>query len=133
MIFFVGGLNGYIWAEWYSLYLKMLAAHGFFVIGVDYKFPLMSHFYNENLSQDIPKFFEELDFVSSYYVSNVMFRKRVTATWDPIRESPAQFENRIMAPVLVLCTKKLHFVSRNWRMENKFCSMWVQLYKNRFF
>ena len=83
MIFFVGGLNGYIWAEWYSLYLKMLAAHGFFVIGVDYKFPLMSQSYNENLSQDIPKFFEELDFVSSYYVINVMFRKPVTASMDP--------------------------------------------------
>ena len=45
---------------------------------------------------------------------------------DHIRESPAQFENRIMARVNVrrimrsttLCTKKLHFVSRNWRMEN---------------
>ena len=22
---------------------------------------------------------------------------------------------------MVLCTKKLHFVSQNWRMENKFC------------
>ena len=51
-----------------------------------------------------------------------------------IRESPPQFENRIMAQVyvsstsVVLCTKKLHFDSRNWPMENKFCSMWVQLY-----
>ena len=31
----------------------------------------------------------------------------------------ANFENRIMALVYVLlCTKKLHFVSRNWRKEN---------------
>ena len=29
---------------------------------------------------------------------------------------------------VVLCTKKLHFVSRNWRMENKSCCTWVQLY-----
>ena len=29
---------------------------------------------------------------------------------------------------VVLCTKKFHFVSRNWRKENKFCSMWVQLF-----
>ena len=39
-----------------------------------------------------------------------------------IRESPPQFENRIMARVYVRSitrsTKKLHFVSRNWSMEN---------------
>ena len=38
-----------------------------------------------------------------------------------IRESPPQLENRIMARVylpVVLCTKKLHFVSRNWPIEN---------------
>ena len=29
---------------------------------------------------------------------------------------------------VVLCTKKLHFDSGNWRMENKFYSMWVKLY-----
>ena len=51
-----------------------------------------------------------------------------------IWKSPTQFENRIMARVyaralhLVLCTKKLNFVSRNKRMDDKFCSMWVQLY-----
>ena len=38
------------------------------------------------------------------------------------RESPAQFENRIkpwvsVRRIVVLCTKKLHFVSRNWRKE----------------
>ena len=41
----------------------------------------------------------------------------------PIRDSPSQFENRIMTRVyirsIVLCTKKPHFVSQNWRMENK--------------
>ena len=31
---------------------------------------------------------------------------------------------------VVLCTKKLHFVSRNWCMENKFCIMCVQLVKS---
>ena len=41
-----------------------------------------------------------------------------------IRESPPQFENRIMARVyvgalrVVLRTKKLHFVRRKWRSEN---------------
>ena len=36
-----------------------------------------------------------------------------------IQESPPQFENQIMAWVYVrsICTKKLHFVSRNWCME----------------
>ena len=49
-------------------------------------------------------------------------------------ESLPQFEIRIMAQVYVrsiacsTSTKKLHFVSQNRRMENKFCSMWVQPY-----
>ena len=64
MIFFVGGLNGYIWVEWYTLYLRMLAAHGFFIIGVDYKFPANPHTYDNKLSQDVSKFFQEIDFVS---------------------------------------------------------------------
>ena len=34
---------------------------------------------------------------------------------------------------IILCTKKLLFVSRNWHKKNKFCSMWVQPYKNPFF
>ena len=34
---------------------------------------------------------------------------------------------------VVLCTKQLHFVSLNWRIENYFCSMLVQLYENRLF
>ena len=40
------------------------------------------------------------------------------------QESPAQFENRIKPQVyegalrVVPCTKKLHFVSRNWHKEN---------------
>ena len=29
---------------------------------------------------------------------------------------------------VVLCTKKLHFVSKNWRTENYFCSIWGQPY-----
>ena len=41
------------------------------------------------------------------------------------RESPLQFENRIMPRVyirsivriVVLCNKKLHFVSRNWHIK----------------
>ena len=54
-----------------------------------------------------------------------------------IRESPPQFENRNMARVYIRSItrstmyQKLYFVSRNWRMENEFCSMWVQLYLNR--
>ena len=67
VIFFVGGLNGYIWAEWYDLYLEMLAAHGFIVVGVDYQFPLypkQAKMFEEKFSQDISKFFDEIDFVS---------------------------------------------------------------------
>ena len=47
---------------------------------------------------------------------------------------PPQFENRIMALVYVKSIthstmyKKLQFDSQHWRMVNKFCSMWVQLY-----
>ena len=63
VIFYIGGLNGYVWVEWYSTYLRMLASHGFFVIGVDYIFPLMSKTYNAQLNQDISKFFKEIDFV----------------------------------------------------------------------
>ena len=63
VIFFIGGLNGYVWVEWYSTYLKMLASHGFFVIGVDYIFPAMSKIYDVQLNQDISKFFQEIDFV----------------------------------------------------------------------
>ena len=47
-------------------------------------------------------------------------RKEKELTRPFIWKSPPQFENRIMYGALrvVLCTKKLHFVSRNWRMEN---------------
>ena len=38
------------------------------------------------------------------------------------QESPAEFENRIKPRAYIrrvaLCTKKLHFVSRNWRKVN---------------
>ena len=72
-------------------------------------------------------------FVMQLYVSSLVFQSSSRET--DIRESPPSFENRIMARVYIgalrvgLCTKKLHFVSLNWRMENKSCSMWVQLYK----
>ena len=69
VIYFVGGLNGYCWAEWYDLYLEMLASHGFFVLGVDYAFPLypkQTKKYEEKLTQDISKFFEEIDFVCGF-------------------------------------------------------------------
>ena len=52
--------------EWYTVYLKMLASHGFFVIGVDYAFPAYSENYDEQLNQDISKFFAEIDFVRYY-------------------------------------------------------------------
>ena len=55
-----------MWVEWYTVYLKMLASHGFFVIGVDYAFPAYSENYDEQLNQDISKFFAEIDFVRYY-------------------------------------------------------------------
>ena len=54
------------------------------------------------------------------------------------RESTAQFENRTKPRVYVryitrsTLYEKLHFASRNWRKENKFCSMWIH-YWNPFF
>ena len=68
VIYFIAGLNGYVWVEWYSLYLKMLASHGFFVIGVDYLFPVYSYTNNNKLSQDISKFFDEITFVSYLFI-----------------------------------------------------------------
>ena len=67
VIFYVGGLNGYVLVEWYAEYLKMLAAHGFFVVGVDYIFPVYPYTNDDHLKQDISKFFDEIDFVSCWY------------------------------------------------------------------
>ena len=46
----------------------------------------------------------------------------------------AQFENRIKPLVYVRrITRSTMFIRRNWRMENKFCSMWVQPNKIHYF
>ena len=69
-----------------------------------------------------------------FYIIYTGEKESVSLHQNIIRESPPQFESQIMARVYIrsitriLCAKKLHFVSRNWRMENSFYSIWVQLY-----
>lgn len=65
-VFFVGGLNGYVIVEAYQIVQKKIASHGFVVIGVDYKFPVLRNSslkHEEGLGQDLNKFFDELTWV----------------------------------------------------------------------
>ena len=43
------------------------------------------------------------------------------------KSATIQESNHGLGVRVELITKKLHFVSQNRRMENKFCSMWLQL------
>lgn len=61
VIYFVGGLGGVVPAEGYSIFLSKVAAHGFFVFGVDYVFPAEN---NGKLGEDVNIYFKELEFVS---------------------------------------------------------------------
>ena len=67
-IYFVGGLNTLVLAEFYSIYLRKVASHGFYVFGVDYDYPLYSGKLEhpslpKNVGQDIEIYFKELEFV----------------------------------------------------------------------
>ena len=49
------------------------------------------------------------------------------------QDSQTQFENRIKPRVyLVLCIKKLHFVSQNWRKEISYVTRGAALLKSTF-
>ena len=69
-IYFVGGLNSLVLAEFYSIYLRKLASHGFYVFGVDYDYPVYKDKFHEStilpptLGQDLDIYFKELEFVS---------------------------------------------------------------------
>lgn len=68
VIYFLGGLNTIVPAEFYSIFLTKLASHGFFVFGVDYDYPLMHRGLrlNPNVGQDIDKYFKEIEFLMKY-------------------------------------------------------------------
>ncbi|XP_046365508.2 uncharacterized protein LOC124141515 [Haliotis rufescens] len=68
-VFFVGGLNGYVIVEAYQIVQKKIASHGFVVIGVDYKFPVLRNSslkHEEELGQDLNNFFDELTWLKSH-------------------------------------------------------------------
>ncbi|XP_067675645.1 cutinase 1-like [Haliotis asinina] len=68
-VFFVGGLNGYVPVEAYQIVQQKIASHGFVVIGVDYKYPILRNSSleeNEKLDQDLNKFFDELTWLKSH-------------------------------------------------------------------
>lgn len=66
VVVFIGGLNGYILVELYETVLYRIASHGFIVFGIDYRFPADNvQFEKENnLQQDISKFFDQYTWVS---------------------------------------------------------------------
>jgi hypothetical protein len=67
VVFFLGGLNTYVIAEFYSTVLSDIASHGFFVFGVDYEFPVYDDGHKSHKpsygKQDIDKFFKQLTWV----------------------------------------------------------------------
>ena len=68
-IYFVGGFYTLVLAEFYSIYLRKVASHGFYVFGVDYDYPLYSKVLDQSslpktVGQDIEIYFKELEFVS---------------------------------------------------------------------
>ncbi|KAK3086072.1 hypothetical protein FSP39_013067, partial [Pinctada imbricata] len=66
VIFFVGGLNGYFWAEYYSRFLYDVSTHGFFVFGVDYIFPGYHESRSDPVGQDLDIFFKQLKWLEDY-------------------------------------------------------------------
>ncbi|KAK3611443.1 hypothetical protein CHS0354_027168 [Potamilus streckersoni] len=67
VVFFIGGMNGYVLSEMYTDVLRMVAAHGFIVFGVDYKYPALAdgkYAFKNILKQDLEPYFKEIDFVS---------------------------------------------------------------------
>ena len=68
VIFFIGGLNGYVLAELYSTVLYDISTHGFFVFGVDYEFPAYTEKDDQQVGLDIDRFFKELSWVSKTYI-----------------------------------------------------------------
>ncbi|XP_071175016.1 uncharacterized protein [Mytilus edulis] len=68
VVVFIGGLNGYILVELYETVLYRIASHGFIVFGIDYRFPADNvQFEKENnLQQDISKFFDQYTWLQNY-------------------------------------------------------------------
>jgi hypothetical protein len=69
-VLFVPGLNGDVLAEVYETVLSRIASHGFFVFGLDYKFPIEQvkdrhniQVKGNNLKEDINKFFQQYTWV----------------------------------------------------------------------
>ena len=68
-IYFVGGYNTLVLAEFYSVYLRKVASHGFYVFGIDYDYPLYQDRIDGTSSkpheydQDVDTYFKELEFV----------------------------------------------------------------------
>ena len=90
-VLFLPGLNGYVLAEFYETVLFRIASHGFFVFGLDYKFP-MEQVKNEgnNLEEDIDKFFQHYDWVCCIDLFRVIcFQKEYYAshTWHSNHEN----------------------------------------------
>ncbi|KAL3859429.1 hypothetical protein ACJMK2_009652 [Sinanodonta woodiana] len=63
VIFFVGGFDGVVLAEFYEITLRKIASHGFYVFGVDYKFPAVS---DVPQLPDLKPFYDELNFIHQY-------------------------------------------------------------------
>lgn len=66
VVYFLGGFSTLVPAEFYSIVLTKVASHGFFVFGVDYRWPLDRTLKNEerqNYGQDINTYFKELEYV----------------------------------------------------------------------
>jgi hypothetical protein len=79
---FLPGLNGYVLAEFYETMLFRIASHGFFVFGLDYKFPMeqVKNRHNirnmgNNLKEDINKFFQQYTWVCCVDLFLVNIRK----------------------------------------------------------
>ena len=65
VIYFIGGLGGYVPVELYSTVAFDIATHGFFVLGVDYKFPVYEK--NgpkfESVGEDLDKYLQQYAWV----------------------------------------------------------------------
>ncbi|KAL3859428.1 hypothetical protein ACJMK2_009651 [Sinanodonta woodiana] len=72
VVFFIGGMNGYVLSEMYTDVLRMVAAHGFIVFGVDYKYPALNdgeNIFKPILKQDLKPYFNEIDFLKTFMVN----------------------------------------------------------------
>ncbi|XP_052818100.1 uncharacterized protein LOC128244124 [Mya arenaria] len=73
VIYYIGGLSSLVPSELYSIILSKIAAHGFFVFGVDYYFPADSVKQDgQGVGDAVDVYFREFNFLQKFMVNKTV-------------------------------------------------------------